>query len=270
MLSIGPFSQATSLSVKMLRFYHEKGILVPARVEVGTGYRYYDDASLERAHVISGLRALDFSIAQISEILASCDDEADILEHLERQKHTIAEQIRDRQNTLALLETVINTELEARRTMSETTFEVVEKTLEPILIAGVRMKGKYSDCGIGFKKIGKALGRYIAGKPFCLYYDGEYREDDADLEACMPLKREQQAEGVSVRELPGGRCLSLLHKGPYEEIGRSYEKILKAVEQRGYEVQLPTREVYLKGPGMIFRGNPKKYLTEIQIVLKDA
>jgi len=24
-------------------------------------------------------------------------------------------------------------------------------------------------------------------------------------------------------------------------------------------------EVYLKGPGMIFRGNPRKYLTEIQV-----
>ena len=25
------------------------------------------------------------------------------------------------------------------------------------------------------------------------------------------------------------------------------------------------REVYLKGPGMIFKGNPKNYLTEIQL-----
>ena len=30
---------------------------------------------------------------------------------------------------------------------------------------------------------------------------------------------------------------------------------------------LPSREVYIKGPGMIFRGNPKKYLTEIQIMI---
>jgi effector-binding domain-containing protein len=29
----------------------------------------------------------------------------------------------------------------------------------------------------------------------------------------------------------------------------------------------PTREVYLKGPGMIFRGNPRKYLTEIQVLV---
>ena len=28
---------------------------------------------------------------------------------------------------------------------------------------------------------------------------------------------------------------------------------------------LPTREVYVKGPGLIFKGNPKNHLTEIQL-----
>jgi len=31
---------------------------------------------------------------------------------------------------------------------------------------------------------------------------------------------------------------------------------------------MPTRELYVKGPGMIFKGNPKKYLTEIQILIR--
>jgi hypothetical protein len=30
----------------------------------------------------------------------------------------------------------------------------------------------------------------------------------------------------------------------------------------------PTREIYLKGPGMIFKGNPENYLTEIQIMIE--
>tara|TARA_B100000575_G_scaffold17953_1_gene12467 strand:- start:884 stop:994 length:111 start_codon:yes stop_codon:yes gene_type:complete len=29
------------------------------------------------------------------------------------------------------------------------------------------------------------------------------------------------------------------------------------------------REIYIKGPGMIFRGKPKKYITEIQFPLED-
>ena len=36
----------------------------------------------------------------------------------------------------------------------------------------------------------------------------------------------------------------------------------------GSEVVLPTREVYLKGPGMIFKGNPRNFLTEIQMLIK--
>ncbi len=149
--------------------------------------------------------------------------------------------------------------------MRSSSFQPEEKTLEPVLVAGVRMKGKYSDCGKGFARIGRSLGRHICGKPFCLYYDGEYREDDADLEVCMPVRRAADAEGISVRELPGGRCVSLLHQGPYDQLGRSYAKVLEHVKERGYKVLLPTREVYLKGPGMIFKGNPRKYLTGIQI-----
>ncbi len=68
-----------------------------------------------------------------------------------------------------------------------------------------------------------------------------------------------------MRELPGGRFVCLLHRGPYEELGRSYRKVFESIEAKGLKPAVPSREVYLKGPGMIFRGNPKKYLTEIQV-----
>ena len=98
-----------------------------------------------------------------------------------------------------------------------------------------------------------------------LHYDSEYREDDADFEACLPIRQRKAVEGVSVRELPGTRCVALVHTGPYDQMGRSYAKVLKWIKERNYKVVLPTREVYIKGPGMIFRGDPKNYVTEIQI-----
>jgi effector-binding domain-containing protein len=48
-------------------------------------------------------------------------------------------------------------------------------------------------------------------------------------------------------------------------LGRSYAKILKQAEARKQIIVLPTREIYVKGPGMIFKGHPKNYLTEIQL-----
>jgi hypothetical protein len=37
------------------------------------------------------------------------------------------------------------------------------------------------------------------------------------------------------------------------------------MNEHGYTPLTPTREVSLKGPGLIFAGNPKNYLTEIPI-----
>jgi DNA-binding transcriptional MerR regulator len=42
-LGIGEFSLVTSVSIKALRLYHEKGLLIPAEIDPSSGYRYYDD-----------------------------------------------------------------------------------------------------------------------------------------------------------------------------------------------------------------------------------
>jgi DNA-binding transcriptional MerR regulator/effector-binding domain-containing protein len=263
MFRIGEFSRATGLSVKTLRFYHETGLLVPARVDAASGYRLYDERNLEKAQVITALRRLGFSLEEIGRIVAGHDDQSDILDFLERQKTRMRERVRREVDIVSTLERIIESEKEARKAMKEGSFDVQEKEIDPMVVAGIRMRGRYSDCGKGFADLGKRVGRWIGGKPLCLHYDCEYREDDADFETCFPLRKSVAVDGVSVRELPGGRFVSLLHRGPYEELGRSYARALKYAEERGYELLLPTREVYIKGPGMIFRGNPRKYLTEI-------
>ena len=263
--SIGEFSKVTGLTVKTLRFYHEKGLLVPSSVNDTSGYRFYDESKVEKARVIMRLREMEFSLEDIAAVLGECTDEAEVLNYLEHQKEILQQRIREDRDIVRSLNEIIAREREARQLLEHTSFGVEERALEPMLIAGIRMKGKYSDCGTGFARLGKAVGRYICGKSFCLYYDAEYREDDADYETCFPVRKEMQVPGISVRTLPGGRCLALVHKGPYPALGRSYARILAHAHQKNLKVVLPTREVYLKGPGMIFRGNPKNYLTEMQL-----
>ncbi len=274
MFSIGEFSKVTNLPVKTLRFYHEQGVLVPTQVDSQTGYRYYAEGKIETARLIRQLRKLDFTLADIKEILSSYHDGEDILEYFERQRQTVQLKLREYRTISKTLDQIISEEREARVAMKAATYEVEEKTVDSMLIAGVRMTGRYSDCGRGFAQIGKQYGRYICGKALLLQYDDEYKEEDAEFEACLPMRQGAKQKGtgtgdVTVRELAGGRCVSLLHKGPYDELGRSYGKILAYATERGYEIQRPTREVYIKGPGMIFKGNPKKYLTEIQFLIRE-
>lgn len=268
MFTIGEFSKITGLTVKTLRFYHEEGLLNPAFIDPQTGYRYYQPAQIELARTIAHLRGMEFPLAEIRPLLAQVSDEEQLLEVLERQRAALEEKIRHFRKVVRSLDTLIHQERQAK-TMAQESFEVQEKVLPEQLIAGIRMKGRYCECGQGFSKIGRSLGRYICDKPLLLHYDSEYKEADADFEACMPIRPAKAVEGISIRTLPGGRCVALVHKGPYEQLGQSYARILQYIKDKGYKIATPSREVYLKGPGLIFRGNPKNYLTEIQMMIEE-
>ncbi len=267
MFPIGDFSKITGLTVKTLRFYHEQGLLVPSHIDSDTGYRYYDRSKIETARIIAHLRSLDLSIDEIREILAHAGDDADLRTVMQRQKSSLEGKIRRYREIVHSINEFLDHDDDAKKLMAKTAFEVADKVAKPVLVAGIRTKGRYADCGSAFARIGKAMGRWISGKPMLLHYDAEYR-DDADFEACFPVRAARPVEGISVRELPGGPYVALFHLGPYDELGRSYSKILDSIRGRRNEIVLPTREVYHKGPGMILRGNPQNYLTEIQMPIK--
>ena len=70
-MQIKEFARFTGVSVRTLHYYDEIGLLVPARVDKATGYRYYDEQSLLRMQEILFYRELDFSLKSIEEILSS-------------------------------------------------------------------------------------------------------------------------------------------------------------------------------------------------------
>lgn len=263
-LSIGEFSTITSLTIKSLRLYHEKEILIPSQIDEFTQYRYYDESNYETALSLKILKEYDFSLSEIKEILDEYGDEDNILERLKHKFSQIQQKIKRYQNISNSIESTINIEKENKMKTDEN-FEIEKKEVDTILITGYRMKGKYSDIGEGFSKLGKKFGRHINGKPLGLYYDNQYKEEDADFEACFPIRKGKEEEGISVRELKGGKCVSLIHKGPYNKLSDTYSRLFTYVNEKELKKILPTREVYIKGPGMIFKGNPKNYITEIQI-----
>ncbi len=71
-ISIGEFARRSRLSVKALRLYDKRRVLVPARVDEFSGYRYYDAAQLEDARLVAMLRQLDLSLSAIRK-LVTCD-----------------------------------------------------------------------------------------------------------------------------------------------------------------------------------------------------
>ena len=71
-LLAGEFAAAARLSPKALRLYAEQGLLLPARVDPATGYRFYAPDQLPRARLIGRLRRLGLPLARIG-FLADLD-----------------------------------------------------------------------------------------------------------------------------------------------------------------------------------------------------
>lgn len=147
--------------------------------------------------------------------------------------------------------------------------EITEKVIENTLVASIRFKGKYQEIEYYLEKLYKHCGKHCIGSPFSLYYDYDFKEDDADIETCVPVKVAVEAEGIKSRVINGGKALTILHKGPYESIGRVYKTLIDHVNQRNIHLLLPTREVYLKGPGVILPRNSSKFITEVQMYIND-
>lgn len=269
-LSIGELSRATAPTVKTLRHYHEREILLPAHVDPDTGYRYYDQRAIERARVIKALRSLELPVDEIKQILAECEDDGDALEFLTAHRASIAERLSHLRSIAKVLDTVIQTETEASA-MSDSQFVVEEKQVPSQLVAGIRTRGRFAQSADVFKRLGRAFGFGLAGKAGMLIYDEEYKEADADFEPFFPIKRAKKTEAdIHVRELPGGRALCLVHRGPYDRSHRAYAHLLQECRRRGLTPKAPSREIYIKGPGMFFSGNPEKYLTEIQLFVTES
>ena len=94
LVPIGDFSRMTHLSVKALRFYHDQGLLEPARIDPATGYRFYDPRQVPVAQVIRRFRDLDMPLDQVKAVLQAPDVETrtkEIISHLSAMETKLAE-----------------------------------------------------------------------------------------------------------------------------------------------------------------------------------
>jgi len=75
-MPIGRFARLTGLTVKALRHYDEVGLLRPASVDQGSGYRLYAPDQVRRAEAIQRLRRLELPLDDVLTLLDADDPEA--------------------------------------------------------------------------------------------------------------------------------------------------------------------------------------------------
>jgi DNA-binding transcriptional MerR regulator len=184
-VSIGEFARRSRLSVKALRLYDERGVLVPARVDETSGYRYYDAGQLEAAHLVAMLRQLGLPLAAIKELLV-CDP-VDIAEQIAAHWREV-ESAHDARRALA--DYLVNRLSGKRSVMYEVaTREMPERSLlclkRNVDEQGAWALGKEFIAILRERPLPKMDGR--EGAMFTIYWGEVSADSDGPVEMCKPV-----------------------------------------------------------------------------------
>ncbi|WP_339199771.1 MerR family transcriptional regulator [Solibacillus sp. FSL R5-0449] len=123
--SIGEFSKKTGITIRTLRYYGEKGLLVPARISEG-GQRYYNDANIITVQKIVTFKYLDYSLEEIKELLKKDDS---LLQSLENQKAQLLKKKKQLDQMLATIDTAILIHQESAAVDSTTLLLIIHSLL---------------------------------------------------------------------------------------------------------------------------------------------
>ena len=152
--------------------------------------------------------------------------------------------------------------------MTEIAVETVE--LEPQSALVVRRKVDMTEFGeaLGdilprvFQHIA-AAGQQPAGMPFMRYFsmDGTI----ADMAAGMPVAQPIDGAGdIEQHILPGGRALTALHVGAYEDVGAVWSRVMERARELGSDAMFGGWDVYTNDPGEV---TPEERETRVYLPL---
>lgn len=132
-------------------------------------------------------------------------------------------------------------------------------------IAYMRFKGNVKEANTLFPTIFKSIQGKANGSPYFQYLSMDSETNTGELEVCVPTMQTPFANGVEVKETVRTKAICTTHIGTYEGLPMAYEAVYQYAREQGLIVSAALRELYIKGPGMVLKGNPKKYITEIQV-----
>jgi len=247
LLSIGVFARRSRLSTKALRLYDRLGLLVPADVDEGSGYRRYRESQLETARLVALLRRLDMPLAQVAEVVSARGAEAGelVMSYWEAVERRVAFQ---RELAAHLRIRLLGEE------GSYEMFEIREREVPEQLVVTEQRHVLIGDL-VGWleptcmRLVESAQARGGPDGPLFVIFHGEVNEDsDGPVEVCVPVSHSHEGSAdVPMRREPAHReAYVRLRKAQVEfpQILSAYDAVAQWIGTEGLSVAGSPREVY--------------------------
>ncbi|WP_327092743.1 MerR family transcriptional regulator [Nonomuraea sp. NBC_01738] len=247
LLPIGQFARLSRLSVKQLRHYDELGLLCPAYVDPGTGYRYYRTDQARAALSIGLLRSLDVPLPVVAEVLSGTAGA------LRTVRDDLEGELARRRRTLAALERVLADGLPAAEV------RVVTEPARRAFLAREVATGPDDVARATSAAVAAALSRPLNGPPDLVGLFPVEFGDDFPVVVALAADDGDQV-------LDGGVFATATHLGPYDQIQLTAHAVLAWCAERGHPMAGPVREVYVSDPATT---EPERLVTHVMIPLEE-
>lgn len=268
MFKIGEFSKLTQVSIRMLRYYDEVGLLKAAKVDQWTGHRMYSATQILRLNKILYLRDSGFNVSEIA--LALEQDDCLLLKHLEQKQLEIEQTIENEQEKLQKIAIAKN---EIQGNKGDLHYNISIKAIPEYQVLSLRriVPTYYSegDLWSELSAFAKEQKIGISNHTFSVYHDTEYKEQNVDIELCVPVSKLYKDIATFciriIEPVPVMACT--MAYGDFSNIKGAYLAFAEWLQKNSnYLMSSPMRQIVHRGAWN--ERNPAKYLTEIQIPLE--
>lgn len=265
MLKIGEFSKLSRISIRMLRHYNELELLIPDETDVFSGYRYYGERQLVDAMKIVSLRDMGFGLKEIADILKNSRDERLLDGYLTGKLSELQGQLETVNSRIKLIETARE---RFRKDATFMKYDVVLKNLPERYVASVRMTiPSYEHEMMLWDTLCRETDdcRLVNADP-CIrsvvFYDGEYKEKDVDIEAQKTVVGSyKDTENVKFKLLAPVTFASATYKGSYDKINEVNIAVANWVKDNGYQFDGYAFNIYHVSPHET--DDPNELVTEV-------
>ena len=268
MFKIGEFSQLTQVSIRMLRYYDEVGLLKPTEINPFSGYRIYSVNQIPILHRIIYLRDSGFNVSEIAKALKTDDNL--LLEQLDLKRSEIEKTIQAEQDKLNKIELAKQEILHGK---SELRYNFTVKSIPSYNVLSLRktIPNYYAE-GELWKELSAFAADHqikLSNNTFTIYYDTECKETDVDVELCVPVKTMGENIGNFIyritEPIPIMACTMVY--GKFSNISGAYSDFAEWLQNNSqYKMSRPIRQIVHRGPWN--EKDPEKYLIELQIPLE--
>jgi effector-binding domain-containing protein len=243
--------------------------LKPAEIDHWTGYRYYALDQLPMLYRILALKDLGLSLDQIRKLIGDELPVEQIKGMLRLKQAELRDQAKEVADRLERVETrLLQIEMEGK--MPE--YDIVVKRVEPIRAAVLHdkvpnMEVVHSTIDNLFDELFGYLssrGGTTDGPALDLWFDSPDNQPEG-MRIAVAAPTQSSIPGsnrVKIEELPAvEQAACVVHSGPFATLGNAYGAMLTWIKDNGYNINGPTREIYLQYER---GGDQGKYVTELQ------